>query len=73
MTVDEIMSKPSSCLPGTNNEQGRLLGIVSLNDIVLNSAIGRKRHGGGPTPDQVLEALPSTCAHRRRPASRLAA
>jgi CBS domain-containing protein len=37
---------------------GHLVGLLSLNDIVLH--VGN----GGPTPKQVIEALKSICAHR---------
>ena len=37
---------------------GHLVGLLSLNDIVLH--VGN----GGPTPKQVIEALKGICAHR---------
>ena len=42
--------------------KGRLVGVVSMNDIVL--AAGEP---GAPDAQQVLEALRAICAHRRLP------
>lgn len=40
--------------------QGRLKGILSMNDIVL--------HSGAASPNQIVDSLAGICAHRRKAA-----
>ncbi|HUP51607.1 MAG TPA: CBS domain-containing protein [Longimicrobiales bacterium] len=47
-------------------EEGRLVGIVSMNDLVLGAAPTAGK-AGRPTFKEVMHSLQGICAHRPRP------
>ncbi|MFO1463297.1 MAG: CBS domain-containing protein [bacterium] len=46
------------------NQSGELVGVLSLNDIILEAKEKRDRRTGAPTYEEVLNALKSICGHR---------
>lgn len=59
-------------LPVVDHEH-RLLGVLSLNDIILSTAGGKQRRDGAPTAEEVLGTMRSICAHRPGKRSEVAA
>lgn len=51
------------------NKEGKLLGIVSINDVILAAQDAKSRKGAGPSYDEIIETFKAICEHRPRAAA----